>query len=231
MEIPGSSADRRRIRSISGAALRVFRTEVGHAPVRASTLRRFRFLPVHSTQTARLDRAQTSRLYRRAWAKRRCVIPINGYFKWERNPASTRVDALLSPAPASEPRPRQPYFIQSGAGDVLFAPGLWSLWGDAESEHVLSFSILTHANPAIPAPLFPDGPLFVEPERIGDWIQADPASARRALLRMAQPKLEAYAVSRRVANRKLDDYSLLEPASAIEEVDTPFDQDELDEDE
>lgn len=185
----------------------------------------------YSTQTARLDRAQTSRLYRRAWAARRCVIPITGYYKWERNPASTRVDALLSLEPASEPRPRQPYFIQSCAGDVLFAPGLWSLWGDAEADHVLSFSILTHANPAIPAPLFPDGPLFVEPKRISDWIQADPAAARLMLLRMVQPKLEAYAVSRRVANRKLDDYSLLEPASAVEEIDIPFDPDELDEDE
>jgi putative SOS response-associated peptidase YedK len=185
----------------------------------------------YSTQTARLDRAQSSRLYRRAWALRRCVIPLNGYYKWERNPASMRVDALLSPEPASEPRPRQPYFIQSAAGDVLFAPGMWSLWGDAQAENVLSFSILTHANPAIPSPLFPDGPLFVEPKRIADWITADPAVARPMLLRMAQPKLEAYAVSRRVANRTLDDYSLLEPASAVEEVDIPFDQDELDEDE
>ena len=168
----------------------------------------------YSTQTARLDRAPSSRMYRRAWATRRCVIPLNGYYKWDR-----------------EATPRQPYFIQSAAGDVLFVAGLWSRWGDGVAIELLSFSVLTQPNPAIPAPLVPDGPVFVEGERIADWINAEPGDAGRILKRMRQPRLEAYAVSRRVANRKLDDYSLLEPISAREDFETAFDPDELDEDE
>ena len=38
----------------------------------------------YSTQTARLDRAPSSRLFRRAWESRRCFVPINGYYKWDR---------------------------------------------------------------------------------------------------------------------------------------------------
>ena len=48
--------------------------------------------------------------------------------------------------------------------------------------------------------------------------------------------LEAYPVSRRVANRKLDEYSLLEPLAATEAFDAAFDfgageDEDLDEDE
>jgi putative SOS response-associated peptidase YedK len=185
----------------------------------------------YSTQTARLERAPTSRLFRKSWAVRRCVVPMNGYYKWERQDSPSRLAAQASDQTDHPRRPRQPYFIQSCAGDVLFAPAMWSLWGEGEAQTVLSFSILTHVNPASPAPLVPDGPLFVEAARIGEWLGADANSARRMLLRMPQPRLEAYPVSRRVANRKLDDYSLLEPLSATEDFELAFDPDELDEDE
>jgi putative SOS response-associated peptidase YedK len=159
----------------------------------------------YSTQTARLERARESRLYRSAWAQRRCVLPLNGYYKWDR-----------------DSKPMQPYFIQAADGMVRFAAALWSLWGDVETGH-LSFSVLTHEQPAIPAPLVPDGPRFVPPAMLAEWIEADPRQAARWLLRQPQPELEAYAVSRRVANRKLDDASLLEPLAALEAFDAAFD--------
>lgn len=131
-------------------------------------------------------------------------------------------------------KPAQPYFIQSTRGEVLFAAALWSLWG-SEADGLLSFSVLTHPNAAIPAPLVPDGPRFVPPAQLAQWIQAEPARAQRWLLAQKQPALEAFAVSRRVANRKLDDYSLLEPLAATEAFDAAFDfggaDDDLDEDE
>lgn len=169
----------------------------------------------YSTQAARLERAPRSRLYRSAWASRRCLLPISGYYKWDRD--ST---------------PRQPYFIQAAGGEVLFCAALWALWGEAD-RGLLSFSVLTHPNPAIPAPLVADGPRFVPPALLADWILADPARASRWLLRQPQPALEAYAVSRRVANRKLDSYSLLEPLQATEAFDAAFEpgEDELEDDE
>lgn len=168
----------------------------------------------YSTQTARLLRAPQSRLFRRAWAERRCVVPMNGYFKWDR-----------------ESSPRQPYFIQAASGEVLFAAGLWSLWGEETAQPFASFSVLTHPNPAIPAPLVPDGPRFVPPARIEDWIRAAPTRARALLLRQPQPVLEAYPVSRRVARRELDDYTLLEPLDENDVVvGEDEDSDSLDED-
>jgi len=73
----------------------------------------------------------------------------------------------------------------------------------------------------------------VPPALLADWMQEEPARAARWLLRQPQPELEAYAVSRRVANRKFDDYSLLEPAAATEAFEAAFEpggDDDLDED-
>lgn len=167
----------------------------------------------YSTQTARLERAPRSRMFRSAWAARRCVVPMNGYYKWDRQSS-----------------PRQPYFIQAGSGEVLHAAALWSLWGDVQGDNLLSFSILTHPNSAIPDPLVPDGPIFLAPGRLGAWITAAPDSAARLLRREPQPRLEAYPVARRVANRKLDDYSLLEPADPLADVASTAEDDDLEDD-
>ena len=73
------------------------------------------------------------------------------------------------------------------------------------------------------------------PALLADWILGDARQATRWLLRQPQPALEAYAVSRRVANRKLDEPTLLEPLAALEAFDAAFDvggaDDDLDEDE
>ena len=152
----------------------------------------------YTTMTARLERAARSRIFRRPWEQRRCVVPMNGYYKWDR---------------AADP-PR-PYFIQSQAGEVLFAAGLWDHWHKAEPE-LYSFAVLTHPNPAIPPPLVPDGPVFVHAGKVADWI-AGPWFPMRFLTQPAQPRLEAYPVSRRIRNRDADDYTLLEPADALDE--------------
>ena len=152
----------------------------------------------YTTMTARLDRAARSRIFRRPWEQRRCVVPMNGYYKWDRT--------------ASRPRP---YFIQSQTGQALFAAGLWDHWHKAEPE-LYSFAVLTHANPAIPAPLVPDGPVFLAAADVADWI-AGPRFPMRFLSRAAQPRLEAYPVSRRIRSPDVDDYTLLEPVDARED--------------
>jgi putative SOS response-associated peptidase YedK len=179
----------------------------------------------YSTQAARLERAPRSRLYRKAWAGRRCLVPITGYYKWDR-----------------EGSPRQPYFVQAADGSVLFAAALWECWTGAHGpppadgnrlppEPVYSFAVLTHPNHAIPAPLTPDGPVFLAPEDFDAWVGTDPRRAMRIALRARTPPLEAYAVSRRVADRRRDDYSLLEPADPAEVVAGDFDPDESADDE
>ncbi|MDB6162820.1 MAG: putative response-associated peptidase [Xanthomonadaceae bacterium] len=153
----------------------------------------------YTTVTARLERAPRSRIFRRPWEHRRCAVPMNGYYKWDRMA-----------------KPPQPYFIQAQSGGMLFAAGLWDHWHRDEPE-LFSFAILTHANPAIPPPLVPDGPVFLPADKVADWI-AGPWLAMRFLTRMKQPALESYPVSRAIRSREVDDYTLLEPVDPIEDA-------------
>jgi putative SOS response-associated peptidase YedK len=153
----------------------------------------------YTTVTARLERAPRSRIFKRPWEQRRCVVPLNGYYKWDRSAS-----------------PPQPYFIQAQSGAVLFAAGLWDFW-HREEPHVYSFAILTSGNPAIPPPLTPDGPVFVPAEKIGAWIEGV-WFPQRFLRQVAQPALEAYPVSRRIRSRDADDYTLLDPVDPLEDA-------------
>ncbi|MFC0679425.1 SOS response-associated peptidase [Lysobacter korlensis] len=160
----------------------------------------------YTTVTARLERAPSSRIFKRPWESTRCVVPMTGYYKWDRGA-----------------KPARPYFIQPESGEVLFAAGLWDHW-DKDEPELYSFAILTHRNPAIPPPLVPDGPLFMPAAKVAEWIRG-PSAPAGFLLRMSQPALEAYPVSRRIRSPDVDDYTLLEPAAAVdpEEAGTPED--------
>ncbi|MCD9095694.1 SOS response-associated peptidase [Luteimonas fraxinea] len=168
----------------------------------------------YSTITARLNRAPTSRIYARPWASRRCVVPMNGYYKWDRSGA----------------RP-VPHFIQARSGELLFAAGVWDLW-ERELPPLASFALLTMPNTAIPRPLSPDGPLFLPASKLFAWL-SDPAPDPTRIAGTPQPELEAYPVSKRIRSRDVDDYTLLEPAppDAPDETDDDFDPDgDVDED-
>ena len=114
---------------------------------------------------------------------------MNGYYKWDR-----------------ETKSRRPFYIQYSHGQLLFALGVWERWG----EDLDSFSILTFANPNIPLPLTQDGPVFVG-TKFSRWLSDSCRSSALWAKRIKQPLLEAYPVTRQVANRKRDDYTLLEP--------------------
>lgn len=150
----------------------------------------------YTTVTARLERAAKSRLFKQAWETRHCVVPLNGYYKWDRTM-----------------KPAVPYFIQAADAQVLMVAGLWECWEKGETP-LCSFSILTHANTAIPPPLVPDGPVFLATDRWRRWLDADRWFPKHFLLNSAQPTLEAYPVSRAIRDPQRDDYTLLEPADA-----------------
>jgi putative SOS response-associated peptidase YedK len=150
----------------------------------------------YTTVTARLQRAPRSRIFRKPWERQHCVLPMNGYYKWDRSV-----------------KPAVPYFIQAQDGKALLAAGLWETWtkGDAP---LRTFSILTHPNAAIPAPLVADGPVFLPHKDWSAWITESPWFPMRYLTTRPQPALEAYRVSRAIRDRTRDDYTLLEPAAA-----------------
>jgi len=165
----------------------------------------------YTTVTARLERASKSRIFGKPWKARHCVVPMSGYYKWDR---------------AS--KPPLPYFIHAVDGQVLFAAGLWEEWR-SEDASLHSFAILTHPNDAIPQPLTPDGPIFLTYRKSLDWLAGPTLFAESFLKSARQPALAAYAVSSAHRDRSRDDYTLVEPRAASEYLEPAapaFDEDE-----
>ncbi len=161
----------------------------------------------YTTVTARLDRAAGSRIFAKAWRERPCVVPMTGYYKLDR-----------------QRRPPWPLFVQRRDGLALLAAGLWEHWEDGDGQVLDSFSVLTAPNSAIPAPLTPDGPVFLTAALAMDWLSG--AITTAGGLRVASPALEAYPVGRAFRDLKRDDYTLLEPVDPDLETASPPSQDE-----
>ncbi|CAN4279379.1 SOS response-associated peptidase [Pseudoxanthomonas japonensis] len=162
----------------------------------------------YTTVTARLERAPRSRIFADAWKQRHCLVPLSGYYKWDR-----------------QRKPPWPHFIQRTDGNALLAAGLWERW-EGEEGVLHSFAILTAPNASIPAPLTPDGPIFLEGKAAMRWLSGSISTPRSLLRHGLVPTLESYTVSRAIAKPEVDDYTLLEP---VMPDDTPLPEQDEDE--
>jgi putative SOS response-associated peptidase YedK len=158
----------------------------------------------YTTVTARLERAPKSRIFAQAWKERHCLVPMSGYFKWDR-----------------QRKPPWPHFIQRRDGRALMAAGVWERWEAEDGASLVSFSILTAPNLAIPPPLTQDGPLFLDGQDALRWLRGSISTPRSLLRHAMAPALESYPVSRAIAKTDVDDYTLLEP---VEPDDKPVEE-------
>ncbi len=68
---------------------------------------------------ARAETVATKPAYRRAFAKRRCIIPVDGFYEWK----------VVGPPSTPKGRPKkQPYFIHRHDDAPMAFAGLWEVW-------------------------------------------------------------------------------------------------------
>lgn len=83
---------------------------------------------------ARADKAATTASFRDAVKKRRCLVPMDGWYEW------------ITDTDGNGKAFKRPYFMSRGDGERLYMAGLWSVWRDRELENaqpILSCTILT----------------------------------------------------------------------------------------
>ena len=103
-------------------------------PVRELSLMRWGLIPSWAKDTsigpplinARAETAPTKPAFKDALKYRRCLIPADGFYEWQR---------------AS--RAKQPYCFEIGEGTLFAFAGLWDQWKSAKGELLESCSILT----------------------------------------------------------------------------------------
>jgi putative SOS response-associated peptidase YedK len=106
---------------------------------------------------ARSETVATSPAFAPSFAKRRCLIPADGWFEWLR-----------------DGKRKQPYYMTPSGGDVLAFAGLWSAWGP---ESVLTCTILTAAAAGELRGVHDRMPLVIPREHWDEWLTAPDATA------------------------------------------------------
>lgn len=147
---------------------------------------------------ARSETAATNGLFRKSMARRRCLIPADGFYEWRRDG-----DA------------KTPLYIHRACGEPYAFAGLWDRWdpepGDDPAE---TCAILTASANDLMRPIHHRLPLVVPESAYDCWLDPDaPARDVAELLAPWSPDgWEAYPVSRRVNNPRNDSADLVEPA-------------------
>jgi len=108
---------------------------------------------------ARAETVATTRAYARPFARRRCLVPADGWYEWVRRDGG-----------------KQAYFMTPRDGSVLAFAGLWSVWRGADIP-LLSCSVVTMAAMGELARVHDRMPLVLSRDRWSDWLSgdADPA--------------------------------------------------------
>ena len=118
---------------------------------------------------ARAETVAVKPSFRSAFAKRRCLIPADGYYEWQ-----------------TVGKAKQPYYIYRTNGGILAFAGIYELWRDKsvpdddERAWYWSTSIITTDATDDIGRIHDRTPMVIAPESWADWL--DPANNEKELL-------------------------------------------------
>ncbi|MCA3749441.1 MAG: SOS response-associated peptidase [Rubrobacter sp.] len=146
---------------------------------------------------ARAETVASKPSFRRAFRERRCLIPADGFYEWQRLDGG-----------------KQPYYVRRKDGAPFAFAGLWEIWR-REGEEIRSCTILTTEANGLLGGIHDRMPVIVPPDLYGLWLEG--GAEREELDAVLRPypgdDLEAYPVSRLVNNPANDDPRCIEPAA------------------
>jgi putative SOS response-associated peptidase YedK len=153
---------------------------------------------------ARAETIAEKNAYKKAFASRRCIIPIDGFYEWKKVPGQKR---------------KQPVYISRQDGEPIALAGLWELWKppdtkDDESTWVRSCTILTGTPNELVAEVHDRMPIMLPPSAWDGWLDrenADIDTLGKLLVPAPAKLLTLHPVSTRVNNVRENDPGLLEP--------------------
>jgi putative SOS response-associated peptidase YedK len=140
-----------------------------------------------STINAKSETAFESRLYKSSVTKRRCIVPVSGFFEWKKEGTTKR-----------------PFRIFLKESPIMSMAGIWSSWrpmvpkGEPVPEERHSFSIMTTAANDFMSKIHDRMPVILEEKLFEEWLDPevqDPEQIGK-LLKPCPPKwLDSVEVS------------------------------------
>jgi putative SOS response-associated peptidase YedK len=135
--------------------------------------------------------------FKQAFAKRRCLIPADGFFEWQKRGKA----------------PSQPIYVRRRDRGLFAFAGLWEGWKTPEGETVETCTIITVEPNELISTIHHRMAAILKPDDEAMWI--DPKSGVDDMLRLLRPyesnELEAILVSRAVNSPMRDVPALIAP--------------------
>ena len=136
--------------------------------------------------------------FRSAMKYRRCLIPADGFYDWQRQGKGGR-----------------PFYVsRKGGGPFAFA-GLWETWSEPNGEEMETAAIVTTTASRSIAHIHERMPVMLEPKAFDLWLDCAKVDAQTASVLIApasDDQLQLHEVSAAVNSVANDDASLIEPA-------------------
>jgi len=185
-------------------------------PVRELSLVRWGLIPSWAKDpsaaakmiNARSETAGTKPAFRDALKYRRCLIPADGFYEWQRTGKA-----------------KQPYCFEVNDGQLFAFAGIWDRWRDGSGRTVETCSILTTTPNAVTSTVHDRMPVILDPDGYDLWL--DPGmkdvSVVSELLKPYDARLmRCYLVSTRVNSVANDDEECSRPMEFAEGQDRLF---------
>jgi len=151
-----------------------------------------------STINAKAETVATAPAFREAFKSRRCLVPAEAFFEWQKIDAKTK----------------QPFAIGMKDGSRYAFAGLWERWRDpATREPLETFTVITTDPNELLEPLHNRMPVIIQSKDYDRWLApGDPERAPVDLLRpFPAEQMTAWKVDRKVGIVKNDTPDCIEP--------------------
>ncbi len=152
---------------------------------------------------ARAETLATKGAYKHAFQRRRCIIPADGFYEWQKRPGQ---------------KTKQPYFIHRPDGEPYAFAGLWETWKgpDGKGDEVLrSCTIITTTPNSEMAKIHDRMPVILPPDAWDTWLdpeQQDLDLLGRLLVPAPPQLITLRPISTQVNNVRNDGPELMDEA-------------------
>ena len=179
-------------------------------PVRQISTMRWGLIPSWAKDTsgaarminARSETAHTLPAFRDAMKLRRCLVPADGFYEWQRRGSA-----------------KQPFCFEVGDGGLFAFAGLWERWRDPSGQWVKSCSILTTMPNAVTSAVHDRMPVILDPDSYDLWL--DPGMTNvQVVSELLKPynaqSMRCYPVSTRINHVANDDEECSAPVEVAQ---------------
>lgn len=147
---------------------------------------------------ARRETVASKPSFRAAYARRRCLVPADGYYEWQRDGAR-----------------KQPWFLSSRDGAPLAMAGLYEVWSGGEGERLWTCTVLTTEAADELGHIHDRTPLLVPRAEWSRWLDPEVEEPGDLLVPATPGVLDAWPVSPAVGNVRVNGPELVVPLPEV----------------